>query len=49
MNGLGASADARIGFVLPQWVGGVGLLAIMVGASMLGGVAWERYRHRRAA
>ena len=44
-----AVADSWLGFLLPQWVGVYGLLAVLVGLGALAGLAWEGYRHRRVA
>jgi outer membrane protein assembly factor BamB len=48
-GGLVATADAWVGFLLPQWVGVAGLLAILVGLGALAGLAREWYRHGRTA
>jgi outer membrane protein assembly factor BamB len=48
LSGAIAVADSWVGFVLPQWVGVYGLVAILVGLGAAGGLAWEGYRHRRA-
>ena len=49
LSGAVAFADSWVGFLLPEWVGLYGLLAILVGLGALAGLAWEGYRHRRAA
>ena len=49
LSGAVAVADSWLGFLLPQWVGVYGLLAVLVGLGALVGLAWEGYRHRRAA
>jgi outer membrane protein assembly factor BamB len=49
LSGAVAVADSWLGFLLPQWVGVYGLLAVLVGLGALAGLTWEGYRHRRAA
>jgi len=43
-----AFVDSWVGFVLPDWAGLYGLVAILTGLGSVAGLAWEGYRHRRA-
>lgn len=48
LSGIVTFVDSWLGFILPQWVGLYGLLAIFGGFSSLVGLAWEGYRFTRS-